>query len=153
MTGRVREGNTLAPDHPYEAQVAVRFSDVDAWGHVSNSKYLEYASHVRFQYLTSRGVDLDTDVGAVVLNETVAYHREIRPGSTVAIRLWLGACRRDGSRYQLRQEIHEGDHLSATLTALGAWLSLRERRLVLPSRRGAAAVLSMPRARDFHWLT
>lgn len=137
---------------PYETRVSVRWGDIDALGHLSNSKYLEYASHVRFQYLVSRGVDETIGCGAVVLTETIAYRREVRPGSTVSITLHLAAARRDGSRYELRQEIRDGDQVSATLTASGAWLELQERRLVIPPSPAAAAILTMPRASDFRWL-
>ena len=139
-------------EQPYETRISVRWSDIDALGHLANSKYLEYASHVRFQYLRSRGVDMTTGCGAVVLAETIAYRREVRPGSTVSITLHLAAARRDGSRYELRQEIRNGDQLSATVTASGAWLALEEPRLVVPPSAAAAAILTMPRASDFGWL-
>jgi acyl-CoA thioester hydrolase len=139
-------------EQPYETQISVRWSDIDALGHLSNSKYLEYASHVRFEYLLSRAVDETIGCGAVVLAETIAYRSEVRPGSTVRITLQLAAARRDGSRYELRQEIRNGDQVSATLTASGAWLGLEERRLVVPPGPAAAAILTMPRARDFRWL-
>ncbi|WP_377320061.1 acyl-CoA thioesterase [Pimelobacter simplex] len=137
---------------PYEAQISVRWSDIDALGHLANSKYLEYASHVRFQFLRSRGVDETAGCGAVVLSETIAYRKEIRPGSTVTITLHLGAARRDGSRYELRQEIRNDHQVAATLTATGAWLALEERRLVVPPSPTAAALFSMPRSNDFRWL-
>jgi hypothetical protein len=70
----------------------------------------------------------------------------------VSITLLLVAARWDGSRYELRQEIRNGDQLSATVTASGAWLALEERRLVVPPSAAAAAILTMPRASDFGWL-
>jgi YbgC/YbaW family acyl-CoA thioester hydrolase len=156
-TGDERVMTTLVTaDQPYTISVAVRWGDLDGNGHVANSKYLEYATQARFQFLADNGFTYDDGrtqpVGPVVLSDFISYRRELRMGATATVSLALSGARRDGSRWQFTQTIRTGDHLVATVTAIGGWLSLTERRLIPPPSELAKIILSLPRTDDFQWL-
>jgi hypothetical protein len=70
-----------------------------------------------------------------VLSDFIEYRRELRMGAAATVDLALSGARRDGSRWQFTQTIRTGDHLVATVTSIGAWLSLTERRLIQPPQR------------------
>jgi len=99
-------------------------------------KYLEYATQARFQFLAENGFTFgqseEPPIGPVVLTDVIEYRRELRMGATATVSLAMSAARRDGSRWQFRQDIRTSEHLAATVTATGGWLSLAERRLVRP---------------------
>lgn len=145
-----------APSQPYTISVAVRWGDLDANGHVANSKYLEYATQARLQFLADNGFAYDDAraqlIGPVVLSDFIEYRRELRMGATATVSLALSGARRDGSRWQFTQAIQTGDRLAATVTAIGGWLSLAERRLIQPPAEVAEIILSLPRTGNFRWL-
>jgi len=128
-----------AADQPYTTSLTVRWADLDGNGHVANSKYLDYATQARFEFLADNGFtfgDARTKrIGPVVLSDFIEYRRELRMGAAATVDLALSGARRDGSRWQFTQTIRTGDHLVATVTSIGAWLSLTERRLIQPPQR------------------
>jgi acyl-CoA thioester hydrolase len=74
----------VAPTEPWHTEVGhyplhVRFSDVDAYGHVNNVKYLEYFQEARISCLGRlRGrLDLDAIPSMVVAQADVSYRRPI----------------------------------------------------------------------------
>jgi acyl-CoA thioester hydrolase len=141
-----------AAGHPYTIPVTVRWGDLDANGHVANSKYLEYATQARFQFLADNGFAFGAGgalpIGPVVLSDSIEYHRELRMGATATVSLALSGARRDGSRWQFTQTIRTGDHLAATVTAAGGWLS--EQAASLPARFWVAPCWPEP-ARHWPW--
>jgi YbgC/YbaW family acyl-CoA thioester hydrolase len=145
-----------AADHPYTISVTVRWGDLDANGHVANSKYLEYATQARFQFLADNGFAFGDGgalpIGPVVLSDSVEYRHELRMGAIATVSLALSGARRDGSRWQFTQTIRTGHHLAATVTAAGGWLSLAERRLIQPPAELAEIILSLTRTDNFQWL-
>jgi YbgC/YbaW family acyl-CoA thioester hydrolase len=141
---------------PYTISVAVRWGDLDGNGHVANSKYLEYATQARFQYLADNGLTFDAGraqaIGPVVLSDVIEYRRELRMGATAIVGLALSGARRDGARWQFTQTIRTGDQLAATVIAMGGWLSLAQRRLIQPPAELAEIILSLPHTDSFCWL-
>ena len=141
---------------PYTISVAVRWGDLDGNGHVANSKYLEYATQARFQFLADNGLTFDPGraqaIGPVVLSDVIEYRRELLMGATAVVGLALSGARRDGSRWQFTQTIQAGDQLAATVIAMGGWLSLAQRRLIQPPAELAEIILSLPHTDSFRWL-
>ncbi|MEJ2085295.1 MAG: thioesterase, partial [Acidobacteriota bacterium] len=43
----------------YEARYRVAWVDIDMNGHMANSRYLDYATQTRLQYIASRGFSLN----------------------------------------------------------------------------------------------
>lgn len=72
----------------YETDVRVRWSDLDAFGHVNNARTLTLLEEARVDWLfvaaKEHGVDRLTD-GIVVAKVTVDYRRSIRFGTAVSV--------------------------------------------------------------------
>ena len=66
----------------YEAKYRVTWADVDMNGHMANSRYLDYATQTRLQYIASRGFSLSDfqhhGVGPVIFEDRLNYQRELR---------------------------------------------------------------------------
>ncbi len=128
--------------HTYDCHV--RWSDVDAYGHVNNVKYFEYYQEARIAFLRRLGDDWGADGHVVVARLTVDYRRPIlfRP-EPFPIDSWVTRVGR--SSYEVRSRIRDGDEVlsqaSAVLVAFDVTaararpLTDRERRVL--ERAGA----------------
>ncbi|MEO7125005.1 MAG: thioesterase family protein [Nakamurella sp.] len=78
----------------YETQVRVRWSDLDAFGHVNNARTLTLLEEARADWLfidaRSSGVERLTD-GIVVARAVVDYRRAIGYGAPVTVSMGISA--------------------------------------------------------------
>lgn len=78
----------------YETQVRVRWSDLDAFGHVNNARMLTLLEEARVDWLfvaaRDSGVSRLTD-GIVVANVAVEYRRSIGFGAPVLVSMGVSA--------------------------------------------------------------
>jgi len=106
--------------HTYECRV--RWSDVDAYGHVNNVKYFEYYQEARVAFLLATGAGWATDRSEqfVVARLRVDYHRPIlfRP-EPFPIESWV--TRMGTSSCEVMSRIRDGESVlsdaRATLVA------------------------------------
>lgn len=135
----------------------IRWADLDANGHLRNSAYSDYATHVRFACLGSKGFDQaafrEADLGPVILREETWYFREVRLGEAIEVDLELGAVSEDGGRFRLRHTVRRADGERAAVNEVdGGWLDLSARRLVRPPDRLRTLLLGFPRGDDVETL-
>ena len=104
--------------HTYDCRV--RWSDVDAYGHVNNVKYFEYYQEARIAFLATCGQTLLRSEGTeqfVVARLTVDYRRamlfRLEPFS---IDSWV--TRIGTSSYDVRSQIRDGDEVLSRATAV-----------------------------------
>ncbi|MBN9611590.1 MAG: acyl-CoA thioesterase [Actinobacteria bacterium] len=78
----------------FETEVRVRWSDLDAFGHVNNARTLTLLEEARVDWLfiaaADHGVDKLTD-GIVVARVAVDYRRAIGFGPPVTVSMWVSA--------------------------------------------------------------
>lgn len=71
---------------PHLARIPVRWSDLDALGHVNNAAYLTYCEQARIDVLTAIAPEWWTDEqGPVVAQASIRYRRPIRATGTVLV--------------------------------------------------------------------
>lgn len=62
----------------YEARVALRWSDMDALGHVNNSEYLRYLEQARIEFLAdAAAAGVPRDAGLLVARHEVDYRKPL----------------------------------------------------------------------------
>jgi acyl-CoA thioester hydrolase len=75
----------------FETEVALRFDDLDTYGHVNNVRYGTYLEEARIDYLTAVVGDGDRDFlagsddGIVIANLEIEFERPIRSADTVTV--------------------------------------------------------------------
>lgn len=78
----------------YETEVRVRWSDLDAFGHVNNARTLTLLEEARVDWLfvaaARHGVDRLTE-GIVVSRLSISYRRAIAFGAPVTVSMWVSA--------------------------------------------------------------
>jgi acyl-CoA thioester hydrolase len=75
----------------YEASVALRWSDMDALGHINNSEYLRYFEQARIEFLSDAGAaGVPREVGLLVARHEVDYRRPMPyRREPVAVPTWV----------------------------------------------------------------
>jgi acyl-CoA thioester hydrolase len=141
----------------FAKEIEVRWSDCDPNRHLRSSAFSDFATHVRFGFLESRGFPIAEfgrlDLGPAVRSEEILYFREIGLGDSVTVDVQLAGLSPDGARWKLRHEFKRGDGaLAARQTLAGGWISLTQRKLVVPPAALADAFRSLARAEDFEEL-
>lgn len=85
-----------APDTSslYTLTLNVRWSDMDALGHINNATYFTYCEQARVEWLSSldngAGLRAGASVGPVVVNCMLNYHRAVVAPATLDIRMQGG---------------------------------------------------------------
>jgi acyl-CoA thioester hydrolase len=91
--------------------------------------------------------------GPILFREECVFKREIRMSHPVEVHVRLSKARPDASRWSFRQEFVRADGtLCAVLTAEGAWIDMKLRKVTAPPAELANGMLTLPRTDDFEML-
>ena len=94
---------------------AMRWSDMDAYGHVNNVVYLSYLEESRVDMLFALGSSHGLDAlakGVLVARHEIDYKAPlVYHQRGVEIDLWVGAIK--GASFEIRYEVHDEDTLFA----------------------------------------
>jgi acyl-CoA thioester hydrolase len=121
----------------FEKVFEVRWGDVDFNGHLRNASYVEYANHARVAFFQEVGFPVSRMVragmGPVLLSEQIEYRNEAFLGESLTVLWQIVAMSADGARYRIfHRFLHPDGRTAATLTASGAWMDIRRRKLISP---------------------
>jgi acyl-CoA thioester hydrolase len=138
----------------YTKTLYAGWADMDFNSHMKNTAYLDKAADVRQMFLIENGFPVEEfmrlRIGPVVMKDQVEYFKEVRLQQQITVTYALAGHAPDGSRFLLRHEIFRPDgELSARITSTGGWLSLSERKLVVPPPALLSAMNSLEKTGDF----
>lgn len=132
---------------PFSVPVTVRGYEIDVWGHLNQSVYVNYAEHARWLLLQAAGISqaqlASKGVGPVALETTIRYRRELRAGDEVEVT--CGFTWGEGKTFRMEQTIRKTDGtVAAELTAVGGLMDLKARKLVADPKEYFRALASEP---------
>lgn len=134
-------------------EVQIRWSDMDANGHLRHSVYYDYGAMARIDILRSQGIGMEFmakhKIGPILFREECTFRKEIKAGDVIYIQSKLTALRKDGSRFSIRHDLKKADILCATIHIDGAWLDTKRRKLAEPPTEIRDAFDQWPRTDDF----
>ena len=141
----------------FEKRFQVGWRDVDPNGHVANMVYLQYAVDARIAFFASQRFPpmnfLRLGFGPVIKSDYVEYFREVMMLEEIRVTVENGGHSEDGSRFRVINNIYKADGvLSAKVTSIGGWLSMKERKLMEPPEELRQAWLTLSRTDDFEEL-
>ncbi len=119
---------------PYFKEFEIRWSDLDANLHLSNSAYTNLMTHARMSYLSMLGIDHKTLIahrlGPVVFYEHMYYFKEVLPGSTIKVSVEVKGLSEDGMFFEFHQNFYndQGKNV-AHCELMGSWMSWETRKL------------------------
>jgi acyl-CoA thioester hydrolase len=132
----------------------VRWADLDANRHLSNTAFLEYATHTRFAFLAEHGFPPsrfgELNFGPVILREEMLFYREVGPDDLLTVDYRLAGMSEDGRRFRLHHRVWRRDGaLAAEITTEGGWMDLSARKMKPPPSPLLAALGGLVRTTDF----
>ena len=94
--------------------VPVRWSDMDAYGHVNNARFLTLYEEARvaMMFVGARATGLTSfEEGIVISRHEVDYLRQVDYGAGARIEMWIEELR--ASRFTVVYELYAGDALAS----------------------------------------
>ena len=93
----------LAPKVTITAEINVRYSDIDALGHVNNATYLTYLEQGRVAFFTRLGlVHAATEFNIIITDVSIKYLRPVVMGEPISVEVSAGENETKGFRFTYR---------------------------------------------------
>jgi acyl-CoA thioester hydrolase len=77
------------PEFRFSTPIQVRYSDIDAQGHMNHARYLSFMEEARFHYVRALGLWTDVNdfdaLGQIVAEASCTYLRPVQIGQTVDV--------------------------------------------------------------------
>lgn len=142
----------------YTKEFEIRWSDVDANGHLANSAYVNYMSHTRVGFLKESGLSIkqlvDHGIGPIIFSEQIYYFKESFLGETIDVGLLVSGLSENGMFFKFEHNFYnkEGKHL-ATCDVIGSWIDLKKRKLTTLPKEFHDKLMSSKKSENFKYLT
>ena len=142
----------------YSRTYEIRWSDLDANGHVNYAVYINAAGDVRYHFFWDHGFPPEKFEAIGMSPVYTAIHaeflREVRLGETVTINYVVSGLSPGGSRWKVRHDILKANGKKAVQLELeGVILDLTTRKPTLPIAALFQLFKLIPRAKDFEVLS
>jgi acyl-CoA thioester hydrolase len=135
----------------------IRWSDLDANGHVNYAAYIDAAGDLRYRFFIAHNFPpekfAEMGVGPVYTSIHADFLREVRMGETVTITYTLSGLSPSGARWKVHHDVIKSNRKKAvSLDLEGTLLNLSTRKPVLPTPELLQTFNLIPRTIDFEVL-
>ncbi len=138
---------------PYQQTITTRWADIDATRHLRHTAYLDWATHVRTEWLSAQGFTMQSmaemHIAPILLEENIKYLKETFLGDSLVIDIACVGLSSDASRWHIRQQFRRGETVCAVYEVKGAWLDTEKRRISPPPAGVLEATALLPKADDY----
>jgi acyl-CoA thioester hydrolase len=143
---------------PYSKTYEIRWSDLDANGHVNYAVYIDAAGDLRYHFFTAHGFPPgrfdELGIGPVYTSLHADFFREVRMGETVTVTYALSGLSPSGARWKVRHEVLKSNGKKAVGIDLeGTLLNLSTRKPALPIPELLQVFDLVPRTATFEVLS
>jgi acyl-CoA thioester hydrolase len=141
----------------YSRAYEIRWSDLDANGHVNYAVYIDAAGDLRYRFFTEHNFPpekfLELGIGAIYITLHAQFLREVRMGETVTLTYSLSGLSPLGGRWKVHHDVLKSNGKKAVSIDLeGGILNLATRKPALPTPELLQTFHLIPRATDFEVL-
>jgi acyl-CoA thioester hydrolase len=142
----------------YSRTYPIRWSDLDANGHVNYSAYIDAAGDLRYGFFSEHDFPperfQELGIGPVYTAIHAQFFREVRIGETLAITFAMSGLSPRGGRWKVHHDILKSNGKKAvSLDLEGAILNLTSRKPALPTPELFQTFHLIPRATGFEALS
>ncbi|MGA2504152.1 MAG: thioesterase family protein [Anaerolineales bacterium] len=143
---------------PYFKNYEIRWSDIDANGHVNYAAYIDAAGDLRYHFFTAHGFPPERfeqlGVGPIYTAIHASFLREVRMGETVTITYALAGLSPQGARWKVHHDVLKSNGKKAvSIDIEGAILNLTTRHPSLPTPELLQVFNLVPRTTVFEDLS
>lgn len=118
---------TKPTDALHRVQVAVRWGDMDALGHVNNARFFSYDEDVRLGFFNELMADdprFWKDYGLILAHIGCDFLAQVRAPSTLDVH--YGIARIGSKSFETRAFMYDGEMLAARTKAIVVWYDYNE---------------------------
>lgn len=142
----------------YSGSYEIRWSDLDANGHVNYAAYIDAAGDLRYRFFTEHEFPPERferlGIGPIYTDIHARFLREVRMGETITITLSLSGLSLKGMRWRVHHDfIKSSGKKAVSLDLEGAILNLTTRQPVPPMPDLFQTFNLIPRSTDFEVLS
>ena len=142
----------------YSGSYEIRWSDLDANGHVNYAAYIDAAGDLRYRFFIEHGFPPERfaqlGIGPVYTSLQARFLREVRMGETITITYYLSGLSPRGAAWRVHHDIIKSNRKKAVSIDLeGAILDLTARKPVPPTPELFQTFNLIPRTADFEILS
>jgi acyl-CoA thioester hydrolase len=142
----------------YSGSYAIRWSDLDANGHVNYASYIDATGDLRYRFFTEHGFPperfAELGIGPIYTDIHASFLREVRMGETITITYSLSGLSPQGQRWKVHHDILKSNGKKAvSIDIQGTILHLATRKAVLPTPELLQTFNLVPRSPDFEILS
>jgi acyl-CoA thioester hydrolase len=142
----------------YSRTYEIRWSDLDANGHVNYAAYIDAAGDLRYRFFTGHGFPperfSEMGIGPIYTTIQAEFLREVRLGESVTITYALSGLSPSGMRWKVHHDVLKSNGKKATIIELeGTILDLSTRKPVLPTPELVQVFNLVPRTSNFNVLS
>lgn len=142
----------------YSGTYEIRWSDLDANGHVNYAAYINAAGDLRYRFFSENGFSPERfeqlGIGPIYTAIQARFYREVRMGETVTISFALAGISPQVSRWKVHHTVLKANGKKAvSIDIEGAMLHLKTRKPVAPSPELLLTFNRVPRTMDFETLS
>ncbi len=141
----------------YSKTYEIRWSDIDANGHVNYAAYIDATGDLRYRFFIENEFPPERfellGVGPIYTAIHASFLREVRMGETVTITFFLSGLSPQGARWKVHHDVLKSNGKKAVSINLeGALLNLSTRRPAFPTPELLHAFNLIPHSPDFELL-
>lgn len=109
----------------WTSQMAVRWGDMDYYGHVNNTVYFRYFEQARVEWIEQLGyaVGPDQEEGAVIIHTDCTFLLPVNYPATVEVRVYAGAPGRSSVMTWYEMAVQGDDRVYAYGSAKVVWMN------------------------------
>lgn len=138
----------------YSKTYEIRWSDLDANGHVNYASYIDATGDLRFRFFAEHGFPpekfAEIGIGPIFTSIRADFFREVLMGETVTITYVMSGLSPSGARWKVHHDIlKSGGKKAVSIDLEGAILDLAARKPALPSPELLQTFQLIPRSTDF----
>jgi acyl-CoA thioester hydrolase len=142
----------------YSGAYEIRWSDLDANGHVNYATYIDATGDLRYRFFTEHGFPPERfaqlGIGPIYTAIQARFLREVRMGETITITYALSGLSSRGARWKVHHDVIKSNGKKAVSIDLeGTVLDLTTRKPVPPAPELLQTYNLIPHSKDFEILS
>ncbi len=124
-------------DFNFSHRLEVRYADIDAQGHLNNSRFITFMEHARFKYIEHVGLwhpaEGYENLGQVVASVTCDYKRPVKLGAVVEVAVRIARLGNKSIEMEYRLTV-EGEEVALGRSVQVAYDYKTEHSVPIPDR-------------------
>lgn len=112
----------------HQKTFAIAWGDMDALGHVNNTRYLDYFQEARVEWLADAGVTLKEQTGPVVIHVACTFLKPVVYPATVTLCSYIADIGR--TSFVIEHDLLQNDQLMAQGVSKVVWVDYQQSKAI-----------------------